>query len=163
MWPSLLSSHKPHVCGCVSRFLPQPCFPRLLLVCSTAPQPEELAPQYWEEHQCPVLCRDRAQLRDCCWFTDSAWPGHPSPAFSQGSQLLSAAMHLTGKHTERQTGLKGKQKTEPFVLILFYCVSPLASLALRSQPSWAGRGSWDWATGKEPGFIRFTSPPEVAE
>lgn len=52
-------------------------------------------------------------------------PGNPSPAFSQGSQLLGAAMHLTGKHTEHQTGLKGKQKTQPFVLILFIVSHPL--------------------------------------
>jgi hypothetical protein len=166
MWPSLLSSCKPHVRGSVPRSLGQQAPPSTMLPqgcfwCAQLPHSQKNLFLAIGKSTGALSCAE-TELRDCCRLTGSSWPRHPSPAFSQGSQLFSAAVHLTGKHTELQTGLKGKQKTA-ICPHSFYCVSPLASSALMFQPSWAGRGSWDWATGKEPRFIRVTSPPEVAE
>lgn len=110
-----------------------------------------------------TLCCAETGLRDCCRLTGPACPRHPSPAFPQGPSLLSTAVHLTGKHTGLQTDLKGKQKNTAICPHSFYCGPPLASSALMFRPSWTGCGNWDWATGKEPGFTRVTSPPEVAE
>lgn len=101
---------------------------------------------------CPVW---EMGLRDCCELPDPAGLRHHSPACLQGPQMLSSAVRLASEHTEFQKGLKGNQRRQKFVLISFYCAPPLASSAFMFQPS------WDWATGKEPGFIRLTPPPEV--
>lgn len=165
MWPPPPSSHKPHVCGNVPRSLGQAALPPTMLPeaasgvlnCPTARRACSIV------GRALVSCPVETGLRDCCRLAGSAWPRHPSPASSQGSQLLGTAAHPPSKHTELQTGLKGKQNTTAIRPHSFYWGSLLASSALIFQPSWAGQGSWDWATGKEPGLIRVTSPPEVAE
>lgn len=82
------------------------------------------------------------------------------PTDPEGSQRsLRSTLHFTDGDTEFQRELGRKCRRQRFVLIPFIVLHPLHSPDLVFRQSWAGLGSWSWATGREP-RIRPRFPPD---
>lgn len=141
----------------------QPCFPRLPLGCSTALTARRRACSGLGRVlvPCPVWRWSSGTPVSSLTQLGSGTPHQPA----HGDLRSSAQLRISQVHRTSE-GLKRKaKKTEICPHFFLLCPTPcLLGLHVPTKLGHGtGHGSWDWATGKEPGFIKLIPPSEVAE